>query len=224
MAATLLIPKQVHRLWLGDKKMPKEYVAYGDSWRDHGYEVKDWSEADLGPLHNQAVWDEIGRVGVNVGGGNPEVGVAVQRADVAAYELVYRYGGIYANTDMECLKPWDDLLDGVQAFAVREQGEWVGNAIFGGVALHPFWKAVIDRLPVRYGMAQGQPMNEQTGPHLLTEVFRGRDDLAVFEPWVAFPYLYGEMEKEGKPETWSRPDAYAEHHWGHQKPGLLVDK
>jgi len=223
MASTLLIPKVVHRLWLGTKKMPAEYKAYGKSWEKHGYEVHTWTEADLGPLINQDIWDEIEAVGVNVGGGNPEVGVAVQRADVAGYELVYQLGGIYANTDMECLRPWDDLLAGVSAFAVFEQRPWVGNALFGGVAGHPFWRAVIDRLPARYHMAAGRAMNEQTGPHLLTEVHTGREDLTVFDEWVAFPYLYGDMGKEGKPDLWERPDAYAEHHWGHQHRELLVD-
>jgi len=151
------------------------------------------------------------------------VGVAVQRADIASYELVYQFGGIYANTDIECLKPLDKALKGVAAFAVREQGEWIGNALFGGVQGHPFWKAVIDRLPYRYHAAAGHPMNEQTGPHLVTEVVRGRDDLTIFPPEFAFPYLYGDMAKEGKPETWDDPDAsFCEHHWGHQHPELLA--
>lgn len=218
------IPKVVHRLWLGDKKMPKQYVAYGKTWTDHGYELHDWTEADLEfPLINQDIWDAVEANGVDVGGGNPAVGVAVQRADVASYELVYRYGGIYANTDIECLKPLDKALKGVTAFAVTEQGEWVGNALFGGVAGHPFWRAVIDRLPGRYAMAVNRPMNEQTGPHLLTEVCRTRDDLAIFPATFAYPYLYGDMGKEGKPELWEFPElAHCEHHWGHQHPELLT--
>jgi mannosyltransferase OCH1-like enzyme len=219
----VVIPNIVHRLWLGDKKMPKEYVAYGKTWEKHGYEVRDWSESDLEPLINAEIWDAIGNNGVDVGGGNPEVGVAVQRADVASYELVYRYGGIYANTDMECLKPLDDTIDEVSAFAVREQDQWVGNALFGGTAGHPFWGAVIERLPYRYRMAVNRPMNEQTGPHLLTEVSQMRDDLTILPPGFAYPYLYGDMGKEGKPELWDDQDlAHCEHHWGHKHPELLA--
>lgn len=217
------IPRVVHRLWLGGKKMPKEYAAYGKSWAKHGYEVIDWSEADLEPLVNAETWDAIERNGVDVGGGNPDVGVAVQRADVASYEIVYRHGGIYANTDVECRKPLDDHLEDLTAFAVYEQDSWVGNALFGGTPGHPFWGAVIERLPYRYRMAAGRPMNEQTGPHLVTEVARMRDDLTVLPAGFAYPYLYGDMGKEGKPETWANPDlAHCEHHWGHQHPELLA--
>ena len=221
----LLIPRTVHRMWFGGKKMPAQYKEYGRAWERLGYEVHIWTEADLGPLINCDVWDDIERNGVNVGGGNPAVGVAVQRADLAGYELAYVFGGIVANCDIEPFRPLDDLLDGVGAFAVREQGEWISNALIGGVPGHPFWRSVIDRLPGRYRLAAGRPMNEQTGPHLLTEVHRGRDDLAVFPEWVAMPYLYGEMAKEGRPETWEGlgGDPYCEHHWGHQHPELLED-
>lgn len=220
----LLIPRTVHRLWFGTKRMPADYIAYGRAWERLGYELHTWTEADLGPLVNGGIWDEIGRNGVNVGGGNPAVGLAVQRADVVAYELAYVFGGIVANCDIEPLRPLDDMLYGVEAFAVREQGPWISNALIGSVPGHPFWQAVIARLPQRYRLAAGRPMNEQTGPHLLTEVAASRDDLAVLPEWVAMPYLYGEMHKEGRPDLWDTPDApYCEHHWGHQHPELLED-
>ena len=220
----LVIPRVVHRMWFGTKRMPEEYRAYGRAWQRLGYELHTWTEADLGPLLNQDAFDAIGAGGVNVGAGNPEVGVAVQRADVVGYELAYQFGGIVANTDIEPLRSFDDLLDGVEAFACFEQGDFVSNALIGGVLQHPFWRAVIDRLPVRLGFTQHLSMNEQTGPHLLSEVHRMRDDLTVFGAWTHCPYLYGDMGKEGRPDLWETPGPpYAEHHWGHRHPELLED-
>jgi mannosyltransferase OCH1-like enzyme len=221
----VLIPRVVHRMWFGDRRMPVAYEAYGRSWEAFGYEVRTWSESDLPELINAEMFEAIERNGVNVGGGNPAVGVAVQRADLVGYELVWRFGGIVANTDIEPLRSLDPLLEDVEAFACYEQGEFVSNALIGGVAGHAFWRAVIDRLPVRYGITQGLAMNEQTGPHLLTEVRRMRDDLTVFDSWVHCPYLYGEMHKEGRPDLWETPEPpYCEHHWGHRHPELLEDR
>lgn len=220
----LLIPRVVHRMWFGSKRMPETYRAYGRAWERLGYEVHTWTEADLGPLVNDDIFERIERCGVDVGGGNPAVGVAVQRADLVGYELAYVFGGIVANTDIEPLRPLDDLLDDVEAFACLEQGEFVSNALIGGVPGHAFWRAVIERLPVRYEIAAGQSMNEQTGPHLLTEVSRMRSDLVVFPSWVHCPYLYGDMGKEGRPDLWETPEPpYCEHHWGHRHPELLED-
>jgi inositol phosphorylceramide mannosyltransferase catalytic subunit len=214
-----MIPNVVHRLWLGPHKMPKPYQNYGDSWRDHGYIVYDWTDANWClPIINQDVWDRIAG-GVNVGGGDPRTGVYVQRADLLSYEIVWRFGGIYANTDIECRKPLP--LDDVEAFACWEVPEdFVGNAIFGGVKGHPFWRAVIDRLPGRYDQFANHPMNEQTGPHLLSEVHKSTPGLTVKPRWWCYPYGFGDMHLEGKPELWGT-DSYCEHHWGHQHPELL---
>lgn len=229
-----MIPKVVHRLWLGDKQMPDRYREYADRWRSFGYEVMDWREnAHPGvlrchdgaqtrwhPVINREVWDAIERDGVNVGGGLPETGVAVQRADMASYELVLRHGGIYANTDIEPRRDLHEALDGIDCFGVVEQGEFLSNALMGATAGHPFFQAAVDQLPRRYFNLPGAPMNEQTGPHLLTACKVHLPDLiTVLEPRPFFPYTYGGMDLEGRVEG----DWFVEHHWGHKHPELVTD-
>jgi len=216
-----LIPRVVHRLWLGDKKMPDRYREYADRWREFGYEVIDWNESTLhAPLINQDVWDAIPQRGVNVGGGIEATGVAVQRADMASYELIFLHGGIYANTDIEPRRDLHELLDGIDAFGVVEQWEYLSNALMGCTAGHPFFGEVVDELPTRYFNMVGACMNEQTGPHLISAVWRRRDDLTVLAGGANFfPYTYGGMDIEGRVEG----DWYVEHHWGHQHPELVED-
>jgi mannosyltransferase OCH1-like enzyme len=214
-----MIPRTVHRLWLGDKKMPERYKDYARAWRSFGYEVIDWTEATLhAPLINADVWDIIPTDGVNVGGGIQETGVAVQRADMASYELIFLHGGIYANCDIEPRRDLHELLEGVEAFGVVEQWEYLSNALMGCTAGHPFFGEVIDTLPKRYFDMPGAAMNEQTGPHLLTAVGKNRDDITVlWDGRSFFPYTYGGMDMEGHVEG----DWYVEHHWGHKHPELL---
>jgi mannosyltransferase OCH1-like enzyme len=208
----ILIPKVVHRIWFGPEPMRGELIEFGEMWKQHGYELLLWTERNLPPLVNQAIYDDP-NIGRFVGGGVPRLGKWVQRADVVSYELIWRFGGIYANTDMECLRSLDPLLDDVEAFAGREQEHFLSNALMGCVPGHPFFRAVIDRLPSRYREMPGAPMNATTGPHLLTEVAQQRDDLTIFPAECFNPFLYDDMSAE-----WDDyPDAYTRHHWGHQR-------
>lgn len=212
----VLIPRKVHRIWLGPP-MRQELVEYGRSWEAHGYKVMLWTEDNLPVLETQPILDAIRTNGVNVGGGVPELGVYVQSADVISYELVYLFGGIYANTDMELLRPLDGLLDEVSAFAGYEQGDAVGNALFGATPRHPFFRELLDDLPERYDVRATQmrsSMNEVTGPWCLTDAHRRNPGhLTVFPQGHFYPYSYTEMDREHD----AHPDAYTSHHWGHKR-------
>ena len=34
----------------------------------------------------------------------------VEKADIMRYFILYHHGGVYADLDMECLRPWEPLL------------------------------------------------------------------------------------------------------------------
>jgi mannosyltransferase OCH1-like enzyme len=213
----VVIPKIVHRIWFGPHKMRDELVEYGRSWEAHGYQTVLWTEADLpSDCEMRPLMDMIAENGVNVGNGVPELGVWVQWADVVSYWLVWKYGGIYANTDMECLRSLDPLLDGVTAFAGIEVGDFIGNALFGATEGHPFFRELLDDLPARYEarVSAGQAMNEVTGPHCITDAHKRNPGLLTVLPQERFyPYSHVEMSREW--DEW--PDAYTSHHWGHTR-------
>jgi mannosyltransferase OCH1-like enzyme len=211
-----MIERLVHRIWFGPHKMRDELVEYGKSWEQHGYTVQLWTEDNLPELRNQAVYDDIGRVPVNVGCGVPELGTWVQRADVVSYELIHRFGGIYANTDMECLKSLDPILEGVEAFAGWEVQGVLSNALMGCEPQNEFFDHVISELPGRFARERGSPMSIATGPHHLTSVHERIPGLTVFPRSHFIPYGYEEMDEEWLPH----PDAFTSHHWGHTR-GLV---
>ena len=103
--------------------MRAELVAYGRSWERLGYDLKLWAETNLPPLTNQQLYDDLEHLVVNAGGGDPALGLWVQRADLVSYELIFQLGGIYANTDMEAIRRIP--LDGVEAFAGMEDAEFL---------------------------------------------------------------------------------------------------
>lgn len=204
-----------HRLWYGPREMPRRYERYGATWTDlNGGTLTDWT--DYRPTILGPTWDACGvDFHANPGGGKEGSAQAVQRADIASYELLYEHGGIYLNCDMEARRPFGDLLDGLDCFLVYElDGEYPSNAMMGAVPGHPFVLSVIDLLPQRLAALPGHPMNETTGPHLLRNALANweGDPITVFPSRMFMPLSYDHMDGEVP------ADAYAVHHWGHKVP------
>jgi mannosyltransferase OCH1-like enzyme len=201
----------VHRIWFGDAPMPDAYVDYGRAWERLGYHVQLWTEQNLPQVVNRDVWDGIAARGVNVGGGNPETGIAVQRADIISYELVWRYGGIYANCDMEPLR----RLEVAGAWAAWErQDVIVGSAIFGADRPgDPFWASCVKTARRRWVELPDAIMSEQTGPHLVTAVRQAAPDMVtVHDEREFYPFGIGDDTTAVPPA-----DACTVHHWGHRR-------
>src|SRR5207247_2358642 len=61
-----------------------------------------------------------------------------QRADVLRYEVVYEHGGVYLDTDVECLGNIEPLLVDCDAFIGEEPSDLYGNGVFGARRAHPW--------------------------------------------------------------------------------------
>lgn len=89
------IPKIIHQIWLGPKKLPQKYSIWGKTWckLNPTWEYKLWTDYELKkfPLFNQKLFDKVSNYGF--------------KSDIARYEILNKYGGIYIDTDFECLKP-----------------------------------------------------------------------------------------------------------------------
>lgn len=210
----MLIPKVVHRIWFGPEPVPDDYVRFGEAWERFGYEVRHWSEANLPELVNRREYDACATRGVNTGIAPRRLGVWTQRADLVSYELVWRFGGIYSNMDMEPRRPFDDLLDGVEAFAGKENNDSVCNALFGATAGHPFVAKCVELAAARFwDLGNFQSMQQQTGPGTITAAAAAVPDVRVFPTELFYPFSFEDMSREH--DDW--PDAFAVHHWGHTR-------
>lgn len=220
-----MIPKRLHRIWIGPYRMPAEYVANGQAWANFGWAVLDWSLDQLRQVpvsdETRAVLDEIEAKGANPGGGLVNVAKWVQLADVWSYELLREFGGVYANCDIEPLR--DLPTDGLSAFVVAEDGHFLSNALMGGEAGHPFWRAVSEGLPQRFWSNRWGEMNTTTGPHHLTHIWNSAGfGVPRLEPVPFFPVRF--TEERDRDADWRPPaEFFVDHHWGHRHPELLEE-
>jgi hypothetical protein len=194
----ILIPRIFHFIWLGNQRMPDESKQFLDTWRflHPDWEIRLWTDATLPPLKNAWAYDEASRFST--------------KSNIARYEIVLRYGGVYLDTDIECLKNLEPLLKGVECFVARENAEIVSNAIIGAVPNHPFLRDLVDSLQERVRAipdAQGPTM--QSGPPYLTHSLKRHPEVTVYPAKLFHPYEWH--------EGWRRyerfPEAYAVHHW-----------
>jgi len=177
------IPPVFHWVWLGPEPVPDQHLGWIDGWlaAHPAWRGRVWRDADLPPLRNQAVFDT-----------SPSW---AQRADVVRYEILLDHGGVYLDTDMECVLPVGPLLKGVDAFAGEERPGYLGNAILGCRPGHPWMAAVVHALPT--AAAERFLVLDQTGPGFLTEVTSGRDDVTVFPSEVFYPFASTDLVRAG---------------------------
>lgn len=218
--------KIIHRAWFGPIPMPERYRRYGEQLQEMNpdWEYRLWTEADILALglRNRAVWDDISANG-GVTTGTPrsyESARATQLADVMGYELIYNFGGVYLNCDMEPLRPLDQIpVEPDEAWACDEGGGWVNNGAIGGPPGHQFWGYVIEQLGLQWPSRKGRPMEQATGPWLLTEARAVRRGLTVLEPRYFHYAAYYQVAPGGDASAFRQAaldaGAIVLHHWGH---------
>lgn len=205
-----MFPKTIHRIWLGSP-MPEEFRRYGETWTrlNPGWELVDWTEANIPTLENQTLFDDA----ENLTTGSPWQ----FRSDLARYEILWRHGGLYVDTDFECLRPIGDLIEGRGCFgAWEEQDRWIANGLMGATPEHPFLRHLIDGLPVSVAAHRHHRPNRSTGPQYLTAMYRMRGEdlgVSVIDQAAVYPYGWRELDRKGE----DFPDAFAVHHWSNKR-------
>lgn len=116
-----MIPKIIHQIWLTGDEFP--FAEYRRSWQL------------LNPEYIHFLWtlDNIGHAGLN----NEVYDIIddsslffLPKVELLKFSIVYKYGGIYADTDMECLKSFDTFIDH-ESFVGMEDESNIGISIFG---------------------------------------------------------------------------------------------
>jgi mannosyltransferase OCH1-like enzyme len=202
--------KSFHRIWLG-RPMPDVYVEYGRSFRrlHPDWRVFEWSEQMLSgeDFQMRRLIDEAMT--------KQDLRLA---SDLIRLEIVYRYGGIYLDTDFEALKNFDETLVGWDCFLTAMTRVGLANGCFGAEPGHPFVQFLIDRMMDDYDAYEDKDVVFRTGPSFFTRSYKiwvesGHTAPKVFEPKLFYPYSYKEMHRQHE----EFPDSIAVHHWGHER-------
>lgn len=165
------IPRIVHQIWLGSK-VPEKYRSWMESWMNmQGWEYWLWTDEEVMQfqMSNQDLFDRSENFG--------------EKADILRLEILYKYGGLYIDTDFECVRPelFDELhrfFDFYIGFEALEHGS-VGkfnmfkicNAIIGAAPGHPIIGDLITNMRANFLAYRHHtgPLGT-TGPNYVTRI------------------------------------------------------
>lgn len=94
-----LVPKVMHQIWIGGNSIPPLYENYLAECRKlhPDWEFKIWYDQDIENLNMQ--YKDSYQMSRSYAG----------KVDIARYEILYRFGGVYRDLDVKCIRPIDDL-------------------------------------------------------------------------------------------------------------------
>jgi len=95
-----MIPKIIHYCWFGHNPLPELALKCIASWKKYfpDYEIKEWNESNY-DVHKIPYIDEAYK--------------AKKYAfvsDYARFDILYKYGGIYFDTDVEVIKSFESII------------------------------------------------------------------------------------------------------------------
>jgi len=110
------IPKIIHQIWIGDKLMPVEWMS---SWwkMNPGWEYRVWTWKDI---------LDFGLVNENLFKAARDVKT---RVEIAKYEILWRFGGVFVEADVECISPLDTKLLNLPFWTGYDNGMFSGFVI-----------------------------------------------------------------------------------------------
>ena len=131
-----MIPKIIHYCWFGGNPLPELAQRCIASWRKFlpDYEIWEWTEPQNNNLNvnendnENRLFDKKLSFDVNI---IPYTAEAYRQkkyafvSDYARFWILYRYGGIYFDTDVEVIRPMDDIIErgNFMGFEVDPDGE-----------------------------------------------------------------------------------------------------
>ncbi len=212
------IPKIIHHIWLGSP-LPESAQRFIATWRQHnpGWLFILWDDARVAQLQlvNQTAYDAATNWG--------------EKSDIARYEILYLFGGLYVDTDFECLQPFDALhhcCDFYTGAAVNSGGGvcTVFNGLLASTPQHPVLKRCIEgiRHEPLPGLTWADDIMHRTGPHHFTkclkEAIAAGDPIGrcvPFPPTYFYPWPGAWRFNKNRDfiEQFIRPESLAIHHW-----------
>ena len=153
-----MIPSIIHYCWFGRNSLPEEALKCIESWRKFfpDYEIKEWNEDNFD---------------VNIIPYTAEAYSVKKYAfvsDYARFWILYHYGGLYFDIDVEVIKPMDDIIArgpfmGVEVPSKNGSFPLVAPGLGLGAECHmPIYKEILDYYHDLHFLCDNGKLNQVT--------------------------------------------------------------
>ena len=161
-----MIPKIIHYCWFGRNPLPESAVKCINSWKKFfpDYEIKEWNEENFD---------------VNIIPYTREAYEAKKYAFVSDYArmwILYHYGGLYFDTDVEVIKSMDDIVArgpfmGIEVEAKGDEYPLVAPGLgLGAEPMMGLYRNIMDYYAPLHFLSEDGSMNQVTVVKHVTNV------------------------------------------------------
>lgn len=214
-AAGLQIPKVINYCWFSRSRMPDYLVRCIKSWKKFcpDYEIIRWDEDNydveknlyMKQAYEAKKWGFV--------------------PDIARLDILYNYGGLYIDTDVEIIRNLDDLLVYEAFTGVEKWGNVNMGGCSGAVPHHPMIKQILDfRINERFIMEDGSHNFTTCGYYetmpLIQKGFRPDNTTQKIEGMTVFSSDYFQPYDYMSGETCITENTHSIHHFN----GGWIDK
>ena len=205
------IPKIFHQIWLGGKPLPKDFREYQQTWQKYNneYKMHIWDETNISRLKyidNSMPW---------------KLKNFAEKADYLRFCILLEHGGIYIDTDFECLQNIENIIQKTEFFAAYDWREdWeddcIGNGIIWSTPENELVRKIFLTFPKRIIQAKKLDSVNKIGPLYITPfIERYKGSKKIFDRNVFHPikhkdyYVWVPINRHFLIKNWS----YWIHHW-----------
>jgi inositol phosphorylceramide mannosyltransferase catalytic subunit len=201
------MPRKIHQIWLSSP-FPEKYQVWADTWKkfNPGWEYKLWTDVDINDVEipNRELFNSITHV--------------AQKSDFLRYHILNQFGGIYIDTDFECLKSFNSLsfLEFFAGVGYPEQVElYIG--LIGSIPHHPILERLIKEMKEVKYEGSWRKMFNTTGSYFFTRVFfevitECQKGIVPFPTDYFYPFPSDKRNGENY-KNYIKDCSYAIHHW-----------
>lgn len=131
-----MIPKIIHYCWFGRNPLPKSVQRCMASWRKYfpDYEIREWNEDNFDVTAIPYIQEAY----------------ALKKyafvSDYARFYVLYHHGGLYFDTDVEVIRPMQDILARGAFMGIEQDAALIGVAPglgLGAPSGLPFYKDIL---------------------------------------------------------------------------------
>lgn len=188
------IPKIIHYCWFGKKEKPKNIYKYIKTWQKYlkDYQIIEWNEDNFNLDYCKYVRQAYD---------NKKYAFV---SDVTRLYALKTYGGIYLDTDVEVVKPFDDLLENnlYNCIFGFEEKNYIATSFMAASVNNPFISQFLSLYEKEEFILSDGSVNTVTNVSRLTELLISKglqrngeyqileNETAVFSKEYFSPYDY----------------------------------
>ena len=155
------IPKKIHYCWFGGNPLTELGERCLESWKKFfpDYEIIEWNESNYDVNKIPYIKDAY------------EAKKYAFVSDFARFDILYQYGGIYFDTDVEVIKDMTDIIEKGAFAGIESPGDLAAGLGIASPAASPLVKEIIESYKSDSFINEKGELNLQTVVTRVSEIF-----------------------------------------------------